>query len=115
MTDLTRLGCLVNSRTASLWRIGVICARLARMRLLWEFLVVVVEEWKGWLTGSLPMAVIAVVALIHPDIAPLSHWVWVLLVFGAGFGTAVFRVWRNLKLDKLSLRQKIDEIGAGRP
>lgn len=79
------------------------------------FCIEVLEEWKGWVTGSLPMAVIAVIALIKPDIAPLPLWAWALLIFVAGFVCAVFRVYRKAKSQYEEIKTKLDIIGLDRP
>jgi hypothetical protein len=85
------------------------------LRLIGEFFLAVVEEWKGWLTGSLPMAVIAMGALIKPEIAPLPIWEWAILVFVAGFVCAVFRVYRSARLDAKALNAQLVQIGLDRP
>ncbi len=85
------------------------------MRNIWGFSRAVVEEWKGWITGSLPMAVIAAVALIRPEIAPFPGWAWALLIFVAGYTCAVFRVWRMEHKIHTQLQKQLDDLGSGRP
>jgi hypothetical protein len=79
------------------------------------FCIEVLEEWKGWVTGSLPMAVLAVIALIYPQIAPLPLWVWLLLIFAGGFVCAVFRVYKKAKIETGNLRAQLEAIGQDRP
>jgi hypothetical protein len=77
------------------------------MQIVLRFAVAVLEEWKGWLSGSLPMVVLAMIAWLYPQISPLPAWEWIILVFVGGFVCAVFRVYRNiqLKLDGISLKR----------
>jgi hypothetical protein len=81
------------------------------VRDLFDFARAVIEEWKGWLSGSLPMVAIATLSLLKPDIAPLPLWAWITLVFAAGFTCAVYRVYRTVRTAlseaEEKLRQKI--------
>jgi hypothetical protein len=90
------------------------------MRMALRFTLAVIEEWKGWLSGSLPMVVLATIAWIYPQIAPLPILDWAALVFVAGFACAVFRVYRKAqsKLDAISLKrpfmfETFKMVGAG--
>jgi hypothetical protein len=80
-----------------------------------EFILSILEEWKGWITGSLPMAVIAAAALIKPDLAPLPVWQWLILIFVAGLSCAIFRVYKRVRFAELSARKKLDAIAQDRP
>jgi hypothetical protein len=85
------------------------------VRFLKDFFIAVVEEWKGWITGSLPMAAIAAIALIKPQIAPLPIWEWLILIFVAGFSCAAFRVYRTVRLAEIAAVDKLNAICQERP
>jgi type II secretory pathway component PulF len=71
----------------------------------------IVTEWKGWLTGSLPMASIAVTSLVNPDWIHFPLWTWALLIFVGGLLFAMFRVYRELRQQRDALQQNLDGIG----
>jgi hypothetical protein len=66
-----------------------------------DFARAIIDEWKDWLTGSLPMAGIAVTSLINPDWIHLPLWTWALLIFVGGLLFAMFRVYRQTLSDWL--------------
>ena len=72
--------------------------KVATMQLFIEFLLAVLEEWKGWLAGGLPMVVLAVIGIEIPISVPL--WEWTLLVFVAGLIVAMFRVYRAERTER---------------
>jgi hypothetical protein len=89
--------------------------KLRCILLVQDFAQEVVGEWKGWLTGSLPMAGIAVTSLVSPDWVHLQLWMWALLIFVAGLLFAMFRVYRELRSQRDSVQQKLIGIGIAGP
>jgi hypothetical protein len=83
--------------------------------LVQDFAHEIVAEWKGWLTGSLPMASIAVTALVNPEWIHLPLWTWALLIFVAGLLLAMFRVYRELRQQRDELQQSLNGIGIAGP
>lgn len=96
--------------TGSEWWIRAGCTLLVR-----EFAHEIVEEWKGWLTGSLPMAALAIVSLANPEWTRLPVWVWAILIFVAGLLHAMFRVYRELRRQRDALQEKLVGIGIAGP
>jgi len=91
-------------------RVKVRCILLVQ-----DFAHEIVEEWRGWLTGSLPMAGIAVTSLVSPDWVHLQLWMWALLIFVAGLLFAMFRVYRELRSQRDALQQRLIGIGIAGP
>jgi hypothetical protein len=83
--------------------------------LVQDFAHEIVEEWKGWLTGSLPMTTIAITGLVMPEWIHLPLWVWSLLIFVAGLILAMFRVYRELRRQRDALQNKLDGINISGP
>lgn len=83
--------------------------------LVQDFAHEIVGEWKGWLTGSLPMAGITITGLAQPDWIHLPVWMWALLIFVAGLLLAMFRVYRDLRHQRDALQQSLDGIGIAGP
>jgi hypothetical protein len=63
-----------------------------------DFLRDVFGAWIAFLAGSVSVVPIAIAALLKPEILPLPIWTWVLLVFGVGLCSAMFQVYRNLRI-----------------
>lgn len=84
---------------------GVQCIVLVQ-----AFVQEIVGEWKGWLTGSLPMASIAVTSLVNPEWIHFPLWTWVLLIFVVGLLLAMFRVYRDLRNQRDVLQQSLDRL-----
>jgi hypothetical protein len=75
------------------------------MRLFGEFLLAVIEEWKGWLAGSLPMVALAVLSIETPiTVPPLA---WALMVFVAGLTVAMFRVYRAERTQREEAQKRL--------
>ena len=89
--------------------------KLRCVRLVHDFSQEIIEEWKGWLTGSLPMAGIAVTSLVDPDWVRLPLWVWALLIFVGGLLLAMFRVYRDLRRERDALQERLGGIGIAGP
>jgi hypothetical protein len=83
--------------------------------LVQDFAHEIVAEWKGWLTGSLPMASIAVTSLVNPEWIHFPLWTWALLIFVGGLLLAMFRVYRELRQQRDALQQSLDGIGMAGP
>jgi hypothetical protein len=83
--------------------------------LVQDFVQEIVGEWTGWLTGSLPMASIAVTSLVNPEWIHFPLWTWALLIFVAGLLLAMFRVYRELRNQRDVLQQSLDRIGIAGP
>ena len=96
--------------TTSEAKLGGECVLLVQ-----DFVHEIVEEWKGWLTGSLPMASIATAGLVMPEWTHLPLWMWALLIFVAGLLLAMFRVYRDLRQQRDSLQKQLDGIGIAGP
>jgi hypothetical protein len=79
------------------------------MALLHEFTGKVVEEWKAWLTGSIPMAGLTVVGLVNPAWTAFPFWLWGILIFVAGLWAAMFHVYRKLRQQHDDLRARLSE------
>src|SRR5450631_4161211 len=75
--------------------------------LVQDFAHEIVGEWKGWLTGSLPMSCIAVTSLVNPEWIHFPLWTWALLIFVAGLLLAMFRVYRELRQQRDALQQSL--------
>lgn len=75
------------------------------MLLVQDFTNEIVEEWKGWLTGSLPVASIAITGLVMPEWIHLPLWVWALLIFVADLLLAMFLVYRELRQQRDTLQK----------
>ena len=75
----------------------------------------IIGEWKGWLTGSLPMASIAVTSLVNPEWIHFPLWTWALLIFVGGLLLAMFRVYRELRQQRDALQQSLNGIGITGP
>ena len=67
----------------------------------------IVAEWKAWLTGSAPMATIAILSLIDPDWVRLPIWTWAILIFVGGLVFAMFHVYSDLRRERDGLRGRI--------
>ncbi|MGO8867728.1 MAG: hypothetical protein ACLQME_14615 [Alphaproteobacteria bacterium] len=91
-------------------RVKVRCILLVQ-----DFAHEIVEEWKGWLTGSLPMAGLAIIGLVNPDWVHLPLWAWALLIFVAGLLFAMFRVYRELRRQRDVLHERLGSIGIAGP
>ena len=87
-------------------RVKVRCILLVQ-----DFAYEIVDEWKGWLTGSLPMAGLAITSLVKPDWVHLPLWAWSLVIFVAGLLFAMFRVYRELRRQRDALHERLDRIG----
>lgn len=83
--------------------------------LVQDFAHEIVAEWKGWLTGSLPMASIAVTSLVNPEWIHFPLWTWALLIFVGGLLLAMFRVYRELRQQRDALQQSLNGIGIAGP
>ena len=83
--------------------------------LVQDFAHEIVAEWKGWLTGSLPMAGIAVTSLVNPEWIHFPLWTWALLIFVGGLLLAMFRVYRELRQQRDALLQSLNGIGIAGP
>ena len=90
-------------------------AEASCLLLVHDFAHEIVEEWKGWLTGSLPMAGITVISLVNPDWVHLPIWAWVVLIFVAGLLSAMFRVYRELRNQRDAIRQQFGDLGFAGP
>lgn len=75
--------------------------------LVQDFAHEIVAEWKGWLTGSLPMAGIAVTSLVNPEWVHFPLWTWALLIFVGGLLLAMFRVYRELRHERDALQRSL--------
>jgi hypothetical protein len=53
------------------------------------------------------MAVIAALALLKPDIAPLPSGIWIFLIFIAGFAVATFRAYRTARCAQLIAEERL--------
>ena len=91
-------------------RLKVQCIVLVR-----DFAREIVGEWKGWLTGSLPMASIAVTSLVNTEWIHFPLWTWALLIFVGGLLLAMFRVYRELRQQRDALQQSLNGIGMTGP
>lgn len=80
-----------------------------------DFAQEIMEEWKAWLTGSVPMAIIAILSLVDPDWVRLPLWTWALLIFVAGLVFAMFRVYAGLRRQHDVLRAQIADAGIAGP
>ncbi len=83
--------------------------------LVQDFAHEIVDEWKGWLTGSLPMAGLATMSLVNPDWVHLPLWTWALVIFVAGLLFAMFRVYRELRRQRDALYERLGSIGIAGP
>ena len=83
--------------------------------LVQDFVQEIVREWKGWLTGSLPMASIAVTGLVNPEWIHFPLWTWALLIFVAGLLLAMFQVYRDLRNQRDVLQQSLDRLSIAGP
>ncbi len=72
-------------------------------------------EWKTWLTGSGPMAALAVLSLADPEWVRLPAWTWAILIFVAGLVAAMFRVYRDLRRQRDAFRAQIAGLGVAGP
>ena len=77
--------------------------------LLHEFTGKIVEEWKAWLTGSIPMAGLTVIGLVNPAWTAIPYWLWGILIFVAGLWSAMFHVYRKLRQQHDDLRARLSE------
>jgi hypothetical protein len=77
------------------------------VRIFCDFILALLTEWKVWLTDSVAVVVIAVVAMVRPDIIPLPFWLWFALVFGAGLLVAAFRSYRTARQAQLDAEKKL--------
>jgi len=75
----------------------------------------IVREWKAWLTGSAPMAGLAVGSLVNPVWTQLPLWAWAFLIFVAGLVSAMFCVYRELRRERDTLRRALGGAGATGP
>lgn len=91
-------------------RVKVRCILLVQ-----DFAHEIVDEWKGWLTGSLPMAGLAIMSLVNPDWVHFPLWAWALLIFVAGLLFAMFRVYRELRRQRDVLHERLGSIGIAGP
>ena len=91
-------------------RVKVRCILLVQ-----DFTHEIVEEWKGWLTGSLPMAGLAIISLVNPDWVHLPLWAWALLIFVPGLLVAMFRVYRELRRQRDALHERLGSTGVAGP
>jgi hypothetical protein len=89
--------------------------RISAVRIISDFIKACLHEWVGWLTGSLPMAVLAVAALIYPNIIPLPIWAWAILIFVAGYSVAAYRAYRSARMAQLTAEGKLANIAVQRP
>ena len=79
--------------------------------LVQDFAHEIVGEWKGWLTGSLPMAGVAITGLVQPDWIHPPLWAWALLIFVAGLLLAMFRVYVMMpKVDDIRVTRDNDAM-----
>lgn len=83
--------------------------------LVQDFAHEIVSEWKGWLTGSLPMASIAITGLVNPEWIHFPLWAWALLIFVGGLLFAMFRVYREIRQQRDALQQSVIAIGIAGP
>lgn len=67
------------------------------MSMFLDFLRDLLCAWKAFLAGSFPVVMIAIAALLKPEILPLPIWIWVLLVV-VGLCCGMFQVYRNLRI-----------------
>ena len=91
-------------------RLKIQCIVLVR-----DFAHEIVAEWKGWLTGSLPMVGVAVTSLVTPEWIHFPLWTWALLIFVGGLLLAMFRVYRELRQQRDALLQSLNGIGIAGP
>ena len=91
-------------------RVKVRCIRLVQ-----DFVREIVDEWKGWLTGSLPMGCLAIIGLVNSDWVHLPLWAWGLLIFVAGLLFAMFRIYRDLRQQRDALHQSLACLGVAGP
>jgi len=85
------------------------------LRLAFDFAREIIEEWKAWLTGSIPMAGIAILSLVDPEWVRLPIWTWAILIFVAGLVFAMFRVYRDLRWQRDTLDDQVAGIAIAGP
>jgi hypothetical protein len=89
--------------------------RTRRALLVQDFAHEIIDEWKGWLTGSLPMAGLAIAGLVDPEWIRFPLWAWVLLIFVAGLFFAMFRVYGELRRQRDILHQRLGRLSIAGP
>jgi len=89
--------------------------RLHPPPLFQEFAREIVDAWRAWLTGSLPMVALSLASLVNPQWTRFPPWVWMLLIFIAGLFFATFRVYRELRAPRDVLHRRLARISIGGP
>jgi len=93
------------------------------MAIIWDFTKDLLQEWKGWLGGSLLMVALSLWSEVMPEAPHLPLWVWIILIFVAGLLCAMYQMYANLRrqigtgmipLPNMSLEDVISDL-LGKP